>query len=128
MPPTAEDTLLQALRLLQQDPQVSQRALAQQLGLSLGKTHYCLQALLAKGWVKAESFRKSSNKMAYTYMLTPQGVAEKAQLTARFLQRKLVEYDRLQGEIAVLRSEVQGPLLPNPCPAGGEGVFELNPR
>jgi EPS-associated MarR family transcriptional regulator len=120
MPHTADDTLLQAMRLLQQDPQVSQRALAHQLGLSLGKTNYCLQALLAKGWVKAESFRKSSNKMAYSYMLTPQGMAEKAQLTARFLQRKLAEYDRLQREIADLRSEVLGPPFPKPSPARGE--------
>ena len=108
MRPTPDETLLHALQLLQATPQLSQRELSQQLGLSLGKAHYCLQALLAKGWVKAEAYRRSQNKLAYAYMLTPHGLANKAQLTRSFLQRKVAEYEQLQRDIERLRRDLNG--------------------
>jgi EPS-associated MarR family transcriptional regulator len=76
------------------------------MGVSLGKVNYCINALIAKGWVKAENFRKSDNKLAYAYLLTPRGVQEKATITVHFLQRKMGEYESLRREIAQLRREV----------------------
>lgn len=95
------------LRILEQDPAISQRDLARQLGISLGKANYCLQALIEKGWIKASNFKNSNNKMAYMYLLTRRGIVEKARVTARFLERKMTEYEALQREIAVLRREMQ---------------------
>lgn len=95
------------LKRLEQDPEVSQRALAIELGVSLGKANYCLHALMEKGFVKANNFRNSQNKKAYAYLLTQKGVAEKTRATARFLDRKLAEYERLQREIKGLKREVQ---------------------
>jgi EPS-associated MarR family transcriptional regulator len=95
------------LRILEQDPAISQRDLARQLGVSLGKANYCLQALIDKGWIKASNFKNSNNKMAYMYLLTRRGIVEKARVTARFLDRKVTEYEALQREIAVLRREMQ---------------------
>lgn len=115
MRPTPDETLLRALQLLQATPHLSQRDLSQQLGLSLGKAHYCLQALLAKGWVKAEAYRRSQNKLAYAYILTPGGLAQKAQLTRSFLQRKVAEYEQLQRDIEGLRRELHGQ-APPPSP------------
>lgn len=86
---------------------MSQRQLAKALGVSLGKTNYCLRAVVGKGWVKATNFRNSANKVAYIYQLTPRGVSAKARITRRFLDRKVQEYERLQGEIRQLRDEVQ---------------------
>lgn len=94
------------LRLLEADPQLSQRDLAHQLGISLGKVNYCLRALIEKGWVKAANFRRSSNKVAYAYLLTPRGIEEKARVTAQFLMRKVAEYEALEKEIEGLRREV----------------------
>lgn len=99
------------LRTLQDNPQATQRQLAEALGYSLGKMNYCLQALKEKGWVKAENFRNSQNKTAYLYKLTPSGVSEKAQVTQRFLARKLEEREALAQEIEELRGEVAA-LLP----------------
>jgi len=101
-----EEDHLRVLRLLAAQPEVSQRELAKALGISLGKTNYCLRALLAKGFVKAQNFASSKNKLAYAYMVTPAGLAEKAGLTARFLRRKVAEYDALQREIAALQAEL----------------------
>lgn len=101
-----EDTCFRALRLLEARPQMGQRELAQALNLSVGKAHYCLQALLDKGLVKMQRFHDSPRKRAYLYLLTPAGVAEKTALTLRFLQRKTVEYERLREEIESLRREV----------------------
>lgn len=95
------------LRRLADDPNVSQRQLAAELGISLGKVNYCLKALLDKGFVKAENFRNNQHKSAYIYLLTPAGIAAKAQATARFLARKEAEYERLAAEIDELRQEVQ---------------------
>jgi EPS-associated MarR family transcriptional regulator len=101
-----EDNHLKVLRLLEANPHMSQRDLADALGVSLGKTNYCLKALLGKGFVKMQSFQKSQNKLAYAYLLTPDGIAEKAGLTVRFLARKLAEYESLTLEIEALKSEM----------------------
>ena len=84
----------------------SQRGLAVRLGVSVGQVNYCLRALVDKGWVKASNFRRSDNKWAYAYLLTPGGVSAKLQLTRDFLARKEQEFEQLRGEIAALRVEV----------------------
>lgn len=94
------------LRLLEENPQITQRQLAKKLDISLGKANYCLKALLAKGWVKANNFRSNDNKLAYAYLLTPGGIEAKAKLTVRFLRRKKAEYERLRQEIMQLQNEV----------------------
>ena len=96
----------QLLRALENNPSLSQRQLASELGYSLGKLNYCLKALKEKGWVKAENFRNSQNKSAYFYQLTPAGVTEKARVTRRFLQRKLEEHQQIEQEIEALKQEV----------------------
>jgi len=98
-------THLQVLRLLQVNPQMNQRELARALGVSLGKTNFCVQALLAKGWLKMQSFSGNKRKLAYVYLLTPMGISEKALLTARFLTRKMQEYEALRLEIDALQQE-----------------------
>ena len=102
-----EEYHYQLLKVLQENPDLSQRELAQKIGISLGKTNYCLKALIEKGWVKVASFRRSENKVAYAYLLTPRGVEEKVKATADFLRRKVAEYDALEKEIEQLRSEVK---------------------
>ena len=97
---------LSALRLLSESPHLSQRELARALGLSLGKTHYVLHALLEKGLVKARNFRRSGHKLPYAYVLTPRGLSEKLQLTRSFLARKETEYEALRSTIDSLRSEL----------------------
>lgn len=97
---------LAVLRLLAEQPQLSQRELSQALGLSLGKTHYVLHALLDKGLVKARNFRRSDRKLAYAYVLTPRGLKEKVSLTRAFLQRKEAEFESLRRSIALLRTEL----------------------
>ena len=94
------------MRLLEVNPHLSQRQLADALGVSLGKTNYCLKALLGKGFIKMQSFKKSQNKLAYAYLLTPTGITEKAGLTVRFLVRKVAEYESLTLEIEALKSEM----------------------
>ncbi|MHB1201430.1 MAG: MarR family EPS-associated transcriptional regulator [Polaromonas sp.] len=101
-----EENHLKVLRLLEVSPRLSQRELADALGVSLGKANYCLKALLAKGYIKMQSFNKSRNKLAYAYLLTPTGITEKAGLTVRFLARKVAEYESLTLEIAALKSEM----------------------
>ena len=86
---------------------MTQRELAEALGVSLGATNYCLKALIEKGWLKLESFQRNPNKLGYLYMLTPMGIAAKAQLTTRFLKRKLIEYETLKSEIELLRSDLK---------------------
>jgi MarR family transcriptional regulator, temperature-dependent positive regulator of motility len=97
---------LQLMRLLEANPQMSQRALAEELGLSLGKTHYCIHALIEKGWIKARNFKNSDNKLAYAYALTPSGIRQRANATVQFLKRKRAEYAALKREIAQLEAEV----------------------
>jgi EPS-associated MarR family transcriptional regulator len=95
------------LRLIEERPEISQRELARQLGVSLGKTHYLMRALLEKGLVKADNFRRSDHKLAYTYLLTPSGIAAKLSLTKEFLQAKEAEYSSLRQEIDMLRQELE---------------------
>ena len=103
----ARDELrLKVLRALQANPELSQRQLAAELGVSLGGVNYALKALIERGFVKAGNFRKSGNKVAYLYVLTPQGVAEKASLATAFLGQKLEEYEVLRQEIEALKGEV----------------------
>ena len=107
-----EELRYKLLRLLAEEPQISQRELAGRLGISVGKANYCLSALVEKGLVKINNFRKADNKFAYAYLLTPSGIEAKAQITVSFLQRKIAEYGALQDEINELRQEV---LLAGSC-------------
>jgi len=100
-----EDIHFRVLRLLEANPAMQQRELADELGVSLGKTNYCLKALLDKGMLKMHNFKSSKRKLAYAYLLTPKGIAEKASLTGRFLQRKMDEYAVLNAEIESLMRE-----------------------
>ncbi|EEB82353.1 transcriptional regulator [Roseobacter sp. GAI101] len=93
------------MHLLEQNPELSQRQLADALGISLGAVNYCLRALVEKGEVKIRNFRAADNKLRYAYILTPKGIRRKSLLTAGFLQRKLREYNALKDEIAALKSE-----------------------
>ena len=101
----SEDLRYKLLKLLAEEPQISQRDLSGRLGISVGKTNYCLSALVDKGLVKINNFRRANNKLAYAYLLTPSGIEEKARVTVSFLQRKMREYAELQEEIEALRQE-----------------------
>lgn len=101
-----EEIQFEVLRRLHQTPQVSQRALAKDLGVGLGTINFCFQALVEKGLVKMQNFSQSKNKLRYAYLLTPAGVAEKSKLTAEFLKRKVAEYETLQAEIQTLKAEM----------------------
>jgi len=101
-----EEIHLQVLRIIESNPEITQRELAKSLGVSLGKTNYCLKALIEKGWLKANNFKNSNNKLAYAYILTPKGIEEKANITVQFLKRKLWEFEALKEEIEQLRREV----------------------
>ena len=103
----SEELHLKLLRLLEQDPTRSQRALARELGVSVGSTNHALRALLDRGWVKAQNFTRSDNKRGYLYKLTPSGMHEKARLAYHFLQRKRAEHKTLMDEIEQLRAEVR---------------------
>ena len=106
----------------------SQRGLAVCLGVSVGKVNYCLRALVDKGWVKASNFRRSDNKLAYIYLLTPSGVSAKLQLTRDFLARKEQEFEQLQAEIALLRNEVLHEQVATPASLPGVAtLIELHP-
>jgi len=102
----SEDIRYKLLKLLAAEPQISQRDLAARLGISVGKANYCLSALIEKGLVKINNFRRANNKLAYAYLLTPSGIEEKALITVSFLQHKMREYGALQEEIEALRQEV----------------------
>ena len=101
-----EEIQIKVLRRLHQTPQVSQRILAKELGISLGSINFCFQALVEKGWVKMQNFSQSKNKLRYAYLLTPTGVAEKSKLTTEFMKRKVAEYKALQDEIESLKAEI----------------------
>jgi len=103
---TRDELRLRVLRALEANPELSQRQIAAELGVSLGGVNYALKALVERGFVKAGNFRKSGNKVAYLYVLTSQGVAEKASLATAFLRRKLEEYEVLRQEIEALKCEV----------------------
>jgi len=95
------------LKLLEKQPDLTQRQLSEELGVSLGKTHYLVKSLIDVGWVKLDNFQRSNSKWGYAYLLTPKGIVEKAAITARFLIRKQREYNELQQEIAQLQEEVK---------------------
>ncbi|NIM71377.1 MAG: MarR family EPS-associated transcriptional regulator [Xanthomonadales bacterium] len=98
---------LKVLRHIEENPEITQRELAEKLGVSLGKVNYCLKALIGRGLVKARNFRNSDNKRAYLYLLTPKGMERKASITVTFLQRKMREYENLRQEIEELQREVE---------------------
>jgi EPS-associated MarR family transcriptional regulator len=103
----SDEVHFRVLQLVQQNPGFSQRELALRLGISLGKANYCLKALIDKGFIKAENFRRNDRKLAYLYLLTPAGLEEKARVTVRFLHRKMDEYEALKEEIAQLQGLVE---------------------
>lgn len=102
-----DENHLKVLRLLEANPNLSQRDLSRALGVSLGKTNYCIRALLDKGLIKMQNFRNNQNKIAYIYLLTPDGISAKSDLTIRFFKRKLIEYEKLRQEIEFLANEVE---------------------
>ena len=101
-----EEIQFEVLRRLHHTPEVSQRALAKDLGVGLGTINFCFQTLVEKGLVKMKNFSQSKNKLRYAYLLTPAGVAEKSKLTAEFLRRKVAEYETLRAEIKALNAEM----------------------
>jgi EPS-associated MarR family transcriptional regulator len=102
-----DDTLFWTLKVLQENPGVTQRTLAKEVGINVSTINFCLKALVEKGWIKMGNFSKNPDKLSYAYLLTPTGVAEKAALTKRFLQRKMTEYEKLRGEIEALQLEAE---------------------
>lgn len=102
-----EDTNFRLMRLLHDNPHMSQREMAKALGISFGGINYCLNALREKGLVKIQNFSKNQNKFGYAYLLTPAGISEKASLTGSFLKRKLQEYEALKAEIKALKLDVE---------------------
>ncbi len=103
MPPLSDELRYQILKNLQQNPAMTQRELAEIMGISLGKANYCLKALVEKGWVKVGNFRRSQYKLGYAYLLTPGGLEEKTRVTVAFLKRKQQEYDSLKLELELLQ-------------------------
>lgn len=106
MPESADELSVALLRRLADAPQASQRELARDTGVSLGKLNYALHALIDKGWVKAGNFGRNQNKLSYAYLLTPSGIEAKTRLTRAFLAHKMSEYDRLRVEIERLQAEL----------------------
>lgn len=100
-----DETRYRILKLLEADPRASQRRIADELGISLGRVNYCLRALVRKGVVKVNNFRGSNNKRAYLYLLTPRGIEDRARVTARFLRVKLDEYEILKRELEELQRD-----------------------
>lgn len=103
-----EDTHFRVLRLLQENPEMSQRELAEAAGVSVGGIHYVLNALIEKGLVKLGNFRSAEDKRRYAYILTPKGIREKSNLAMAFLERKIMEYNALKAEIEILAGEIGG--------------------
>lgn len=108
MPAATDELSIAILRRLADAPDISQRQLASESGVSLGRVNYALRALVDKGWVKVGNFSRSRHKLGYAYLLTPRGIEAKAKLTRAFLARKVAEYDRLRAEIERLQKEVDG--------------------
>jgi EPS-associated MarR family transcriptional regulator len=102
-----EDTYFRVMHILQGNPDLTQRELAEKLGISVGGLNYCLKALMEKGLVKMKNFANSKNKFGYVYVLTPSGMVEKATITHRFLQRKMDEHEALKAEIEALKKEFE---------------------
>lgn len=106
--PIEDDARFRVLRLLQQRPELSQRQIADELGIALGRVNFLLKALIEKGMLKASRFQTARNKASYAYLLTPRGMSEKAMLTASFLRRKTAEYESLKAELDALHRELDG--------------------
>jgi EPS-associated MarR family transcriptional regulator len=104
---TNDELEYRLLKWLQNNPNITQRQLASELGVSLGKINFLLKSLSQVGWIKLENFKRSDNKMGYAYLLTPAGLLEMTQITRSFLERKEVEYQQLENEIKQLRAEVK---------------------
>ena len=100
------DTEYIILKILKDNPKMTQRQLSKELGLSLGRTNYVIHALIDKGWMKLSNFKRTDNKLGYLYLLTPEGIEEKSILAKNFLERKSAEYNRLKKEIEILKSEL----------------------
>lgn len=100
------DEMLKLMRIVNDNPQITQRELSFNLGLSLGKVNFLMKAMMEKGFIKARNFKNSNHKIAYMYCLTPEGIEEKTKVTYAFLKRKLAEYEKLESEIQQLREEV----------------------
>ena len=134
MTPMQEDTRFRVLRALQDNPRLTQRELSERLGVSLGATNFVLRALMDKGAIKIRNFRGNTRKLSYAYILTPNGLAEKASLTARFLARKQKEYESLKAEIEAVSKELEQETLPATDaaniakPLSGAPLAETNPR
>ncbi len=101
----SDENRYKILKLLELNPEMNQRQMAKSLGISLGKANYCLKAIIEKGWVKVGNFKNNPNKKSYVYLLTPNGIEEKAKVTLRFLNSKQDEYNSLQIELDELRKE-----------------------
>ena len=106
---TGEESHYRVMKLVAANPEMSQRDIARELGVSLGKVNYCVRALIRKGWIKVANFKNSHNKAAYMYLLTPRGVEEKRRLTVKFLRVKTREYQILKAELETIRREADGP-------------------
>jgi EPS-associated MarR family transcriptional regulator len=119
------DTSYRVLALLSQNPDLTQRELAEKVGVSVGGVNYCLKALVEKGWIKIDNFSQSKNKFGYIYLLTPDGVAQKVLLAGQFLKRKLREYEQLKFEIESLKAEQ---LLSEKAYEHGPNILENDQR
>lgn len=102
-----DETLFWTLKMLQENPGITQRSLAREVGINVSSINFCLKALVEKGWIKIGNFGSNPDKLSYVYLLTPKGVYEKAALTRRFLQRKMSEYEKLRWEIEALQLEAE---------------------
>ena len=102
----SEEIHYHVLKYIESNPSITQRELAKELEVSVGKANYCLKALIDKGWVKANNFKNSNKKLAYFYILTPSGIEQKARITVNFLKRKMHDFEELKQEIEMLKNEV----------------------
>ena len=131
-----EDTRYRILRLLADNPNLSQRELANAVGVSAGSVHYVLNALIEAGLIKIGNFRAAEDRRRYAYLLTPEGIAQQAEITRRFLVRKVEEFEALRSEIEALRAELEAadgralgrlPEAPSPRQAGGVAAAARDP-
>jgi EPS-associated MarR family transcriptional regulator len=122
---TAEQAQLRILKIIEADPEISQRQLAEVLGVSLGKTNYLIKALLVKGHIKAGNFMRAENKLKYAYLLTPEGIRAKLELTRNYLARKEQEYITMKAEIEAMRNEL-ATLDAKPAPTDAAKVQTSN--
>ena len=107
--PMNSDIHFKLLDILEKNPELSQRLLSRELGISLGSINYCIRALVEKGQVKAQNFKKNSNKIGYVYLLTPKGISEKINMTKNFLTKRIEEYEQLRVEINQLKNDIRSP-------------------